>query len=341
MRKIFTISFCLLAWSMIQAQITLNYSTHSFRLGDSHDFIFMIETSEGASGENVNWDFTKLQPNNIKLTSKMLSPASFDSSSNVPQANLVLEEFGNHFYFKVSSTGMEQYGTMSGKVLTIYDQPILKLKYPFTYGDDVTGSYSGTQQVNNSNVKVSGTYEVTGDAYGTLLLPNNVVINNVLRVKQVHTLNINGTTLNEITYRWYSANVRYPILVIIKYITPEKSYIAETAMYAHVGEQNQTKAATDIASVQAISNVEAYPNPYEDNLTISYTLQNAGKVSVEIYDASGRLMKSVLKPTIQEKGFQSLVIDTKENGFTPGNYFVKIKMNDNVVTKEVIKINTH
>ena len=88
-----------------------------------------------------------------------------------------------------------------------------------------------------------------GDAYGSLILPNNITVENVLRVKQSRTFdNGNGNSLQEITYRWYSTDVRYPILVIIKYVTATSSNIAEVAMYAHAGDRN--KSATTIGSVE-------------------------------------------------------------------------------------------
>jgi hypothetical protein len=336
MKKIYFSLLGLAVCLVINAQIKLTCKTHGLTAGDAHDFIFTSAGDEGQSGRNIIWDFTSLQPNDQKLTSHMFSPEKVEKSSEIPQANLVLEEFGNQFYFNVTNDGMEQYGTISGNTVTTYDKPFVKLKFPFTYGDDVTGFYSGVQFNPNSSVPISGTYEIVGDAYGTLLLPNNVTLENVLRVKQSRTINYpNGSTIDEITYRWYSANVRYPILVIIKYVTPEKSYVAETAVYAHAG--SKTKSATDVSAIQN-GDVKVYPNPYEKQLTVSYELKSAGDVSILIYSADGKMTKTALNSLPQEAGTHNFVINAQDNFLLPGVYYIKVKMNENIVTNKVVKI---
>ena len=57
------------------------------------------------------------------------------------------------------------------------------MKYPFSYGDDFTGDFAGVAYFQeNTVINFSGTYTVTADAYGTLILPDRI-IKNALRVK--------------------------------------------------------------------------------------------------------------------------------------------------------------
>jgi len=336
MRKIYILLACLASFSLVlNGQIKLTYNSHSLVIGTSHDFIFTKNVDEGTSGSNVIWDFSGLQPIEKTLTSHMLDPVSLDKSSEIPEANTVIEEFGNYFYFKVQNDIMEQYGTVCCNTVIKYDKPFLKIKFPFTYGDKETGSYSGVQESADSKTPVSGNYEVSADAYGTLILPN-VTLNNVLRVKQSRTIDYgNGNVTTEITFRWYTANVRYPILVIIKYITPKSTYVAETALYAHAGEQ--AKSAAEIQTPELLSNLDAYPNPYDDNLTISYNLGKPEKVKIEIYDASGNIFKNVIGGAKQDAGVHNMTINTTESNFKPGIYYVRVTINETPFTKKVVK----
>jgi hypothetical protein len=321
---------------VVSGQIKLTFKAQALAIGTSHDFIFNKETNEGAAGANVLWDFSGLQPVSRTLTSHMLNPDSFQQSKEIPQANTIIEEFGNHFYFNVQNDIMEQYGTVCGNVVTKFDQPFLKLKFPFTYGDRYTGNYSGIQESANSKVPVKGTYEILGDAYGTLILPNSITVENVLRVKQSRTIdNGTGNSLQEITYRWYSKDVRYPILVIIKYVTASSSNIAEVAMYAHAGEHN--KSATTIGSVEAISNLEVFPNPVENQLTVCFNLGSAGKISLRIIDETGRTVETLMSSKKLDSGTYNYAFNTSNKTFRPGFYYLQVVSGKDLYTKKIVK----
>jgi hypothetical protein len=336
-RSFFTLVGAISMIVTLNGQIVLTDKTHGFRVGDSHDFLIMKNVDEGAAGSDVIWDFSGLQMTEKTLTSHMLGSDATEKTNSIPQSNLVLEEFGNHFVFKVSKDRMEQYGTVSCNTVTIFDKPFVKLKFPFEYGDVVKGLYSGVQKFDTLSIPVKGSYNINADAYGTLLLPDNIEVNNVLRVKQSRTIDSNnGTSVIELTYRWYAEQVRYPILVIIKYVLPQQTYVAQTAMYAHVA--NQKKSFTDIALVEPVSGFEVFPNPYEEKLTINYNLNKTCPVKIEMYDVSGKLYNTILNTKKQESGFKSLIIEGSDNCLIPGIYYVRITVDNSAYTKKVVKL---
>lgn len=338
MKKLYFSLVALLIISFtVSGQITLTSKTHGFRVGDSHDFIITKNADEGLAGENVIWDFSALEKTEKTLTSHMLNPQGLAYSDSISSSNLVLEEYGNLFYFNASSDIMEQYGSVCCNTITKYDKPFVKLKFPFSYGNKVAGFYSGTQVSNNSSVPVNGTYEIFADANGTLLLPNDLTIDNVLRVKQTRTIEYtNGGKMNEITYRWYAAGVRYPVLVIIKYVTASSSSVAQTALYAHIGKCK--KSVTDIASTGLVSSFEVFPNPCEEFLTIKYNMEKAGKVTLELYDASGRYSKAIVNNLKVAGGQQNMTISAEENGILPGIYYLRLTAGDASFTRKIVKL---
>ena len=321
----------------LNSQTILKYNTHGIVIGTSHDFIFTNNEDEGLSGANVIWDFSDLVPANKNLTSHMLNPSNLDNSVEIIQANAVIEEFGNHYYFKVTDKGLEQYGTVCCNTVTKFDVPFLKLKFPFAYGDKVSGNYSGTQQSQNAKIAVNGTYEVAGDAYGTLILPGNIAIENVLRVKQTRTFNNECNGITEITYRWYTDDVRYPLLVVIKLVTPKESYVSQTAVYAHAGDRN--KSATSISSpAEAVNFVKAFPVPFRNQLTISYSLANEENVWINICDLDGRFSQSVLNNSRQTAGYHENLLSNSDLKLMPGIYYIKLSIGNKIYMKKVIKV---
>jgi len=68
------------------------------------------------------------------------------------------------------------------KLNLVYSDPVLKMKYPFNYGEQYTDHFIGVAYYNEIyTIDFFGDYTVTADAYGTLILPDRV-IENVLRV---------------------------------------------------------------------------------------------------------------------------------------------------------------
>ena len=77
-----------------------------------------------------------------------------------------------------------------------------------------------------------------------------------------------------------------------------------------------------------------YPNPFNGNASISYTIQEPGNYSVEIIDLNGRSIEYIEKNTFHDVGsFNS----NWESGInSSGTYFVKImyeSKNQNIIQK--------
>lgn len=78
--------------------------------------------------------------------------------------------------------------------------------------------------------------------------------------------------------------------------------------------------ATEEVNVAAATNaMSLYPNPAKDEFFIHFPSKVAGVVSVEITDASGKLVKSIEKVSVANKDAISTA------GLTNGVYFVKVK----------------
>lgn len=340
MKKLTFLFLTLFSFALVNAQITMTMKSHGLNVGDAHEFILAKAVEEGPAGANMIWDFSDLEPNSKELTSYMLNPSETEKGKEIKKANTVLQEWGNQFFFKVNGKAIEQYGTAACNSLITYDQPFVKMKYPFTYGDAFYGPFSGkVTSANNSVTEFKGTYNVESDGFGTLILPGDVEIDNVLRVKTERTrIYANMSESKVITYRWYAANCRYPVLVIIKHETASKSYTSTVAYHAQPEKLKSAPLSQTSLYADEGSTFDVYPNPYKDVVNVKYNLANQGNVTIALYDNLGRHVKTLLENQPQEAGMHVYTFSTKQHDFKSGLYFLKIQNGDNSRIKKIIEM---
>lgn len=311
-------------------QTSLTYKDHAYRVGDTHHFYLTEKADEGGSGPNQVWDFSKLKVTG-ELTSKMLNPAETPGAA-IAEANCAIKEFDNFFYFKVTDESIIDYGFSGCGGVFKLDKPIVRFTYPCTYGYSQSGDFQGSN-VNNPGAKITGTYKIVADAYGKLMLPNNVVFDKVIRVKSVRKFT--GSNSAEVTYKWYSADVRYPLLTIIKSDENSKSVSVLTAYYADAS-QLKLKAVEETAVANGENTISAYPNPFDNNLILEYRLNSAGFVKVDLLDNAGKPVQAILSEN-QSQGGHSKTLTSEISSLAPGIYYIKAVIDGNVIVKKVVK----
>lgn len=81
-----------------------------------------------------------------------------------------------------------------------------------------------------------------------------------------------------------------------------------------------------------------YPNPSENNLTISYELEKPGKVAIEILGINGQ---QILNETIEHNAsglynYYFNATDKSGNKLSSGIYFFNLTINSKLITKKII-----
>jgi subtilisin-like proprotein convertase family protein len=76
-----------------------------------------------------------------------------------------------------------------------------------------------------------------------------------------------------------------------------------------------------------------YPNPFRDNLTVSYTLNADADVKLEVYSIVG-VREEIIINTQQQKGEYKFSLN---NNLSSGVYFISLTINGNTSTQRVIK----
>ena len=339
MKKIYLV-LVLVGFSLSSySQFLMNSNTHILRDGDEHYFNITNNVDPGNTGASQIWDFSNLETKS-QLTSYMYSAYTTDKSADIPNANTVLEEFGTKFYFKTSDRIIEQFGTVTkNNTITKYDKPFVKMVFPFNYGDSYTGDFSGTiEGANNYEASFSGTYILEADAYGTLILPGNIIYKNVFRIKTTKEQcynNSNSCNCSTVSYKWYFHDLRYPLLTIIQSQTSKGIKTIRTAYYAKAENNNSN---TDKSNSLVSDNINAtiYPNPFSNEFKLDYTISIDTDVLIEIYDNSGKKVGSIKKLN-QKAGYYTETINSDKFGDQLGMFHVRIIAGNEAISKTVIR----
>jgi len=121
--------------------------------------------------------------------------------------------------------------------------------------------------------------------------------------------------------------------------TPYGSNAGGTSMYAAIKIDFSTASTDDNTVTPSVARLsQNYPNPFNPSTTVAYNLNEAGEVSIEIYNIKGQKVctlvddyKDVGRHTIQWNGR-----DDKNQSVSSGVYFYKMKSGVYTDTKKMI-----
>ena len=140
-----------------------------------------------------------------------------------------------------------------------------------------------------------------------------------------------------VSYKWYSYDVRYPLLTIIQNKSLQETKTIRTAYYSNIKTKDNNDNQNTVFSLAA-ENIKAkiYPNPFRSEFNIDYTITKDSDIQIEIYDNSGKKMSSVNKLN-QEAGNYTETFNSIKLGSQLGMFHVRIIAGDEVISKTVVR----
>jgi len=221
MKRLYTLALILaVGTTLLAQQVVLTSKTHGLASDNVNEMKMAVYEDPGSSGKNQIWDLSGMKSSK-DIQGLVTRASESDPDLHFSLANVVLNEGGHNFFFCQEEDVLTAWGTMTstGQVRMKYHQPFIKMKYPFTFGDEFSGNYEGTYYLGDKEAPLTGTYSAKGDGYGKLILPGGKEINNTLRVVSTRSYEVmleSGTqTYDILTYRWYSRNERFPLAVLL------------------------------------------------------------------------------------------------------------------------------
>lgn len=95
------------------------------------------------------------------------------------------------------------------------------------------------------------------------------------------------------------------------------------------------QATTGLANIGSVSSLSAYPNPFNESVSLNYYLQEEGMVKISLLDVMGR--EVILLNGQKASGRQKETFDLKDHALAKGIYFIKVESSGRSVFVKLVK----
>lgn len=122
----------------------------------------------------------------------------------------------------------------------------------------------------------------------------------------------------------------------------DKTYRAENVIHFEANQlygsiENPYPIQIDVETQDIVENylvMDVYPNPFDDQFALSFSIEESAAVKVQLYDMLGRFVREVSNTDI-DAGSHKLNIESKD--LAKGAYFVEIQIGDKSYKKMIVK----
>lgn len=327
----------------LNAQLTLTKLINEPVTGNTYtnvayDSVALIPKSTGTAQV---WDFsaaTKRTGTNVETRYSFTTAAAVSSSSNYAGCNLV--EVGNsgsiNTYYKTTPTQFELLGQLfSGGGFNFSNSAVVAV-WPIAFGYNVTDPIAGTFNVGAISANATGNQTVSASGSGTLILPGGITLSNVLQLRA--TQNLTATvpipifpitaTINATSFQYYHASEKFPILTV-NYQRISLSSGSPSVTASMVINANAIPIGLNEYNLSA-SDVQLYPNPATNLVMLEFTNPLINAFELEVYNQLGQLLHRKAYTNTNQASCPL-------NELSTGIYFFKLKTNQGVLTKKVVK----
>lgn len=292
------------------------------------------------TGKNCVWDFSNLSMDSAEI----IEVNYFAPTTDTMHIGLHREK-ANYYYYCHQDT-LWQTGYETSRTHVQYPVPIPMLRFPFEYGDTIKGKVLGNgQYCHLLSIHTEGTYFVTADATGQLLL-QGMTVDSVLRlhtIMQYQDSRSKNTTIQEERYLWYSPYCRYPLLeTLLVQVIKESDTVSVSSTYYYPQEQEDVQERKDVEQDLQIeladslmTEVSFMPNPVYTDLQVNYSLFRSAQVYISVH-YNGGISTYQTPVRKEEEGTHSVTINMA--GMPVGNYVVYIHADDVIASGSLIKL---
>ena len=312
---------------LLYSQVTMTKASHGFHSGLNHETQVVEYQLPGESGKNCVWDFSKANLlEDVKSLANMSDKLYGQGTIKADQNN------GYEYFFNTTEYANEYWGYIAGDTKYQLTEPIIKTKYPQTFNTQFSGKFAGTVTIDGSNYvrKVEGTYSTHADGIGTIILPGDISLP-ALRVRTTEGY----PGCERVKYLWYAQNISLPIFVTLEDYSIAANGTKKLLSSKSVLNTQVQKSLTGIHSVDNFT-YQVYPNPFRDNIQLTYSLPEKAIVTIELYTSGGTKLATLVSNQ-EQSVTQTLSQDLSKYTKQPGVYLLKIIVGDNTYTEKLVK----
>lgn len=337
MKRFFTLLILVFgSIALVQAQVTLTHKSHGFIDGLTHSTQEVTYQDPGESGINQIWDFSHAE---LRENPSVSFAEMFDCEDVAANIKVVRDD-NVDFLYNLTESGNEYVGYSVRNVKVTYSKPILKTKYPQSYGTFFEGNFEGTRVYDNQFTSpIKGYYSTDADATGTIILPNGNSYP-ALRVHTIERIEENNGTFYEIDkFLWYLQDVRLPVFVSIQNYSLKTNGTRALRSQKSFYTPSMLRVSNDVTAMQDIENGFSYtvsPNPFKDVIQLSYTLSSQTEVTIDLYNSKGVKLTTLVNSELQN-GSISISENVSKYTSVQDTYLLRMQFGAKVYTEKLMK----
>jgi hypothetical protein len=303
MKKIYLVIFISAFTFGMKAQLTLTKAANEPVASDinSKKYYDSVGVVPKSTGAGQNWDFSAFTTTTVNIVSNYLSAGAVASSSNFPGTTLVEFKGSDKMYWKsvpTPSTQFELLGLEQPSGLAInYTYSAIAAIWPINMGYVLVDPVSGTLALQTSTGTISGSITTQGSGTGSLVLPGNFPVYNILQLKAMNQLFISvpalayNATVTSTEYSYYSGTQKFPLMVV-SYEREVEQVGSPTVTLTHKIMVNNA-VLTGLNEKNFDASFQIFPNPAKDAFHVNLENSKGEMGTIEIYNATGQLVKKI------------------------------------------------
>lgn len=296
----------------------------------------------GVTGKNMLWDFSKLHQDTKKTEVHTYAIGDTAIAISSYRSRYIIRDLHDSLFVMTAETPL---------IKIDYSAPILRLVYPFKYGDKTSKEYEGHGLwCNVKKIDEYGLSKVEADASGSIIMPSSDTIRNVLRVHERRDayieVGVGGEEShirlykNEDVCSWYAEGECIPVFqTSCKVLTSQ----GDTLLEEKFAQQYEPLKVNGAESVNSYNEKGAYNitqqlcmNDYAislkgSTLVVEYRLNNASTVEFILSNTMGVVYQKILDKKNNDNG--EVKIDL--SGLHQGQYVLYIKVKNEVYSEKI------
>lgn len=165
-------------------------------------------------------------------------------------------------------------------------------------------------------------------------------------IANIETDIVGGFSFKDIPNASYTLKVDIPGMPQISTyhvnITDEDTLVSNLVFYVDTTEIDGSIYTDELLENLTFESNEfscvVYPNPSADIIHIEYEIFDNAEVLIEMFDVSGKKLKTIISDNIQNVGEYCITIHSKELNVNTGMYFIKLQIDNSVYIKRIALI---
>ncbi|HAY34693.1 MAG TPA: T9SS type A sorting domain-containing protein [Ignavibacteria bacterium] len=303
--------------------------------------------TEGNSGANQTWNFNGLVRRDSSVHTWVASNAT-PYSAQFPNSNIASTPNDSDYSYYNSSTSELIYNGYGGVFqVNSYSNPETILQYPFTFNSNFSDSYSSVYNNGIGNSYLNGTVTTTGDAWGTLVLPNGS-FSNALQVRNVtahrDSSAIGGLVLDfsSTAFTWFVQGKKFPVLEVRYNTIVLNGNPVFSGKFVSYSPDNPTIGITQINTIIADEYTlgQNYPNPFNPATKIKFDIAAGDKnlntvINLSVFDQLGKEVATLVNEYLSPGSYE---VDWNASNISGGVYYYKLTAGNFTETKKMILV---